>query len=104
MYRDNKLFFYIIKMETYYIFMQRRMLFLKCLIPLSLKYSESKCLSGSRCPGPLEVKLSADMAVDGFICNTWKMFQTEEFAGVTTSLRCPQKASFLIRNGVGHKH
>lgn len=57
MHRDNKLFFYIIKMETLYFHAKQNLLFLKCLIPLFLKNSKSKRMSNSGHPGPLKVKL-----------------------------------------------
>lgn len=66
MQHDNKLFFYIVKMETYF-HAKQNLLFLKCLVPLFLKYSKSKRMSDCECPGLLEVRLLAHVVVDGFI-------------------------------------
>lgn len=92
MHCDNKLFFYIIKMETLYFHAKQNLLFLKCLFPLSLKYSKTKSVADSRCPEPLDVKLSAHVAVSGFNCIALKLLHMEGSARVTTSLMHSQKA------------
>lgn len=91
MHSGNKLFFYIIKMETLYFHAKQNLLFLKCLICLSLKYS-SECMSDSAISGPLALRFLTPMAVDGF--SEALVVSVQEVMEVSTSLRHLQKASF----------
>lgn len=102
---DNKLFFYIIKMETYlYFHAKQDLLFLKCLIPLSLKYSESKCVSDSGCPGPLEVKLQLLWLWTVSSVTQGSRSRQRIFTGVTTALMCSRKASSSFGMVLGQKN
>lgn len=58
-------------------------------------------MSDSRCPEPLEVKLSAPMAMGGFIRKALKLLHMEGSIGVTTSLTHSQKAASGFEKGLG---
>lgn len=57
-------------------------------------------MSDSWCPEPLKVKLSAHVAMSGFICKALKLLHMEGSIGVTSSLAHSQKVTSGFEKGL----